>query len=121
MYTYSRGRLQSMSKIWEPHNPPVKEEDEEELAYFPEDDVIDTGQVAEADRPKLFDCLDKMRMVIGDSVSESILREAAKSQNFDPEKALEIVLGRISENDKVDLASSIYGVTAETHLSQQGK
>lgn len=28
MYTYSRERLQSTSKIWEPHNPPVKEEDE---------------------------------------------------------------------------------------------
>ncbi|XP_022658227.1 HBS1-like protein isoform X3 [Varroa destructor] len=110
LYTYSRERLQSVSKIWEPHNPPVKEEDEDEMATHPhDDDVIDTSQVTEADREKFFDCLDKMRSVVGDSEPENVLCQAAKSQNFDPERALDIIFSRRSGRDKPDVPAAIHG------------
>lgn len=130
MYTYARERHESVSKIWEPQQPPVKEEDEvcgDYLLSLPVvcsfanllkpgrsvfvldrhiyirfqeppadtfEDVIDTGQIAIEDQGKLFDCLETMRSVIGDSVPEAMLREAAISQNFDADKALNVVFDR---------------------------
>lgn len=58
------------------------------------DDVMDTGQIPIEDQGKLFDCLETMRSVIGDSIPEAALREAAISQNFDADKALNLVFDR---------------------------
>ncbi|XP_003741002.1 HBS1-like protein [Galendromus occidentalis] len=95
MYTYARERHESVSKIWEPQQPPVQEEDEQEPGeMFEMDDVKDTGQGATGDSEKLSKCLKSMRSVIGNSVAEGTLREAAISQNFDPDRALDVVFDR---------------------------
>lgn len=61
----------------------------------------------EEDRSKFFDCLDKMRSVIGDSVSESVLHEAAKSQNYDAERALDLILSdKVGREEKKDIPTS---------------
>lgn len=58
------------------------------------EDLVDTGQVPIEDQGKLFDCLETMRSVIGDSVPEAVIREAAISQNYDADKALNVVFDR---------------------------
>lgn len=90
------------------------------MTAFPDDEVVNTGQVAEADRQKFFDCLDEMRSVIGDSISENVLHEAAKSQNFDPDRALDLIFSRKAGNDEPS-ESPIHEVATDVDKAQQGE
>ncbi|XP_034964815.1 HBS1-like protein isoform X1 [Zootoca vivipara] len=76
---------------------------EEKYDYETEhsNDCIPSHQLTGAEKAKLDLCLDRMREVLGKSVSEKVMVEAALSSKFDVQQALDSVLAQDNKQNKI--------------------
>uniref|UniRef100_G3ML25 Tr-type G domain-containing protein n=1 Tax=Amblyomma maculatum TaxID=34609 RepID=G3ML25_AMBMU len=96
-FLYNRDKLHSMSSFLSPQV--LQEENEEEDDE--EDGAQRSGpvepQLSPVDEVKLYECLEKMQNVVGDSIPEATLRRVALEGGFNAEVALDRLL---QETDK---------------------
>ncbi|XP_006144401.1 HBS1-like protein isoform X1 [Tupaia chinensis] len=69
---------------------PVEENDYEDLKAS--SNALLNHQLRGTDQARLYSCLDHMREILGDAVSDEVLIEAVLKNRFDVEKALSVVL-----------------------------
>ncbi|XP_048035244.1 LOW QUALITY PROTEIN: HBS1-like protein [Megalobrama amblycephala] len=72
----------------------VYEEEEEEMPTSP----IITSTLDPLQQGQLYSCLDQMRAVLGDSISDSTLTQAALKYDCDPHRALDFILTEENTN-----------------------
>nr|XP_045014407.1 HBS1-like protein isoform X2 [Jaculus jaculus] len=76
--------------IYSRRDRPVEEYDYEELKDSP--NSLLNHQLSEIDQARLHSCLDHMREVLGDALSDEVMIEAVLKNKFDVQKALSVVL-----------------------------
>ncbi|XP_047663569.1 uncharacterized protein LOC113635267 isoform X2 [Tachysurus fulvidraco] len=92
-FIYSRQDSRQTRQV-EPLEEEEHEEEEEEMPTSPS--VTQTLDPLTQDQ--LYSCLDQMRTVLGDSVPDSTLREAALKYDCDPQRALDSILSAESSS-----------------------
>ncbi|XP_039594981.1 HBS1-like protein isoform X2 [Polypterus senegalus] len=117
-FIYSR--RDKPSSFTEPLEEEEFEEEESSLEFVSQHQ----DKLSGFDQARLYSCLDNMREVLGDSIPDPILVNAALQSNFDPQKALDAVLtegGQKSSARNQDSASaekSAKGRTRDAPLSK---
>ncbi|XP_064412141.1 HBS1-like protein isoform X3 [Latimeria chalumnae] len=91
-FIYSRREKQSAFAEPLQEEYGYEEEVEEEQLQHPAHSTGKNNQFSELEQGHLYSCLDQMRQVLGDSVPEQVMVEAAHTCKFDPQKALDSVL-----------------------------
>ncbi|XP_028675959.1 HBS1-like protein isoform X2 [Erpetoichthys calabaricus] len=85
-FIYSR--RDKPSSFTEPLEEEEFEEEESSLEFVSQN----RDKLSGLDQARLYSCLDNMREVLGDSIPDPVLVNAALQSNFDPQKALDVVL-----------------------------
>ncbi|KAG8225168.1 hypothetical protein J437_LFUL002868, partial [Ladona fulva] len=102
-FLYDRNKRQQMSAFLGPEEEIAEEDEDEDMekGASPEHSKTDrrTLNLNDIDQARLQSCLEEVRNVIGDSVSEQSLIDAALSCDFNFEKVLNLVLNNTTEKD----------------------
>lgn len=90
-FLYNRDKLHSMSSFLSPEvlQEENEEEDEEDESHKP---VTREPQLSPVDEVRLYECIEKMQNVVGDSIPEATLRRVALEGDFNAEVALDRLL-----------------------------
>ncbi|KAF5896722.1 HBS1-like protein isoform X1, partial [Clarias magur] len=99
-FIYSR--QDSRQRQVEPLEEEEEQEEEEEMPTSP----TFTQMLDPMTQGKLYACLDQMRTVLGDSVPESTLSEAALKYDCDPQRALDSILSAESSSKQTTAAKT---------------
>ncbi|KAH8029741.1 hypothetical protein HPB51_003576 [Rhipicephalus microplus] len=101
-FLYNRDKLHSMSSFLSPEvlQEENEEEDEEDESHKP---ATREPQLSPVDEVRLYECIEKMQNVVGDSIPEATLRRVALEGDFNAEVALDRLLRDCSaESRKAD-------------------
>nr|XP_037271666.1 HBS1-like protein [Rhipicephalus microplus] len=90
-FLYNRDKLHSMSSFLSPEvlQEENEEEDEEDESHKP---ATREPQLSPVDEVRLYECIEKMQNVVGDSIPEATLRRVALEGDFNAEVALDRLL-----------------------------
>lgn len=106
-WIYDRSRQQAISHFMQSHND-IQEEAEEDIADSSHSAVerresmdFRSLNLEEEEEAKLMSCLDELRNVIGDTVSDNILIQTVLKHKFDFDKSLDDILNRTSKEPEV--------------------
>ncbi|XP_075729569.1 translation elongation factor EF-1alpha (GTPase) HBS1 isoform X3 [Rhipicephalus microplus] len=90
-FLYNRDKLHSMSSFLSPEvlQEENEEEDEEDETHKP---ATREPQLSPVDEVRLYECIEKMQNVVGDSIPEATLRRVALEGDFNAEVALDRLL-----------------------------
>ncbi|EEC16575.1 translation elongation factor EF-1 alpha/Tu, putative [Ixodes scapularis] len=96
-FLYNREKLHSMSSFLSPGVLKEENEDEEEAEGPPKGEEVGgllgpESALSPVDEVRLYECLEKMQNVVGDSIPEATLRRAALEWDFNAETALDKLL-----------------------------
>ncbi|CAN8026047.1 unnamed protein product, partial [Ixodes persulcatus] len=96
-FLYNREKLHSMSSFLSPGVLKEENEDEEEAEGPSKGDEVGgllgpESTLSPVDEVRLYECLEKMQNVVGDSIPETTLRRAALEWDFNAETALDKLL-----------------------------
>jgi elongation factor 1 alpha-like protein len=92
-WIYDRNKSQQSRSDFLANHRDIEEEDENEAAPHRRDsESFEMPDLNPIDRAKLLSCIEEIRNIVGDTISEKQLVETIMGQNFDLESALNAVL-----------------------------
>lgn len=91
-FLYNRDKLHSMSSFLSPDALQEENEDENDAEEGAQKSAPSEPQLSPVDEVRLYECIEKMQNVVGDSIPEATLRRAALEGEFNAEVALDRLL-----------------------------
>jgi elongation factor 1 alpha-like protein len=93
-WIYDRNRSQQSRSEFLANHRDIEEENEDETTphYRRDSESYELPELDSVDRAKLLSCIEEIRNIVGDTISEKQLVETIMGQNFDMESALNAVL-----------------------------